>query len=115
MEIKNTLPAIEQVKFTVEALPEDIPIQGNVIVSDDPKFDAEVENDIAERLKSDIWAWCRVKVTATWEGLEGADYLGCCSYLSEESFMKGSTTYPEMRERAYDELITKLKDLGDKQ
>lgn len=110
MEIKITLPTIEQVAFITEAFPQTIP----EIVFGDPEFDAKVKNDIAEQIQSNIWTWCTVKVAATWKSLEGTDYLGCCSYESEGSFMK-DTIYPEMKERAYNNLISRLKDLGDKQ
>lgn len=113
MEIKIILPTIKQVEFAIEALPEYIPIKGYAIASGDPEFDAKVENDIAEQLEINIWAWCTVKVTATWKGLEGTDYLGGCSYKSEKDFMENSGYYLGMRGYAYIDLIGQLKHLAE--
>lgn len=49
---------------------------------DGPDFDdAETQAWIEKELDRDnVFAWCWVRVTATWNGLEGEDALGGCSY-----------------------------------
>ena len=51
----------------------------------------------------DQWAWCSVKVEVRWNGFRGTDYLGCCSYESEEDFRK-SEYYNDMISEALAEL-----------
>lgn len=96
---------MEEVEFTLETLEEDIPVRGNAIASDDEDYDREIEDAILARLEDgDIWAWCCVKVTAKWNGFEGDDYLGACSYANEEEFIRLSGYYDDMKERALDDL-----------
>jgi hypothetical protein len=49
------------------------------------------------------WAWCKVTIVASWKGLEGRDYLGCCNYNSKNDFM-ASNYYREMINNAIVEL-----------
>jgi hypothetical protein len=108
------LPTIEQVEFTIQCMPEDIPIKGNAIVSGDDEYDKEVENDLIEQLENgNEWAWCAIKVTACYKGQEGTDYLGGCSYKSKKDFIESNDYYQDMRQQAYDELIAQLESLQD--
>jgi hypothetical protein len=79
----------EEVTFSVECLPEDAPIKGNVMDSGDPDADAREEERIYNAYQTNEWAWCCVRVVATWGEFEGDAYLGCCSYESEEDFKQG--------------------------
>lgn len=72
--------------FTVECLPEDLPIRGNAVTSGDPAFDREVEADVEARLENTPWAWCTVKVTLHLGPFKASTYLGACSYNSEAEF-----------------------------
>ena len=97
------------IEYTVECLPEDAPVRGNAMASGDDAFDREVEDEIIADLESNPWAWCCVKVTARAGGLEGTDYLGCCSYESEEDFRRGGS-YEDMKDCATRELLERLAE-----
>jgi len=91
------------VKFTIEIEPEEIDIA----------MDIDDENKkIVKRLElGDIWAWASVKITAHWHGLEGIEYLGCCSYEDEEDFKKNSGYYEDMKKQALEDLQNRLNDI----
>lgn len=112
--VSFNLPEIDQVTISVKCLEEHSPIRGNVIISDSPTLDKQVEDQIiADYEGGNDWAWCTVQVTAEWKGITGTDYLGQCSYNSEEDYKKNSGYYEDMKFTAYNELITNLKALGD--
>jgi len=56
----------------------------------------------------DEWAWCGVEVRVTWNGIEGADYLGCCSYESEADF-RASGCFADMLEMALDQVNAEIE------
>jgi hypothetical protein len=75
--------------ITVECLPEDAPIVGNASAID-PITDAQIAEQIAFSLGcGNPWAWCCVKVCARYLELESSEYLGCCSYVSEQDYREG--------------------------
>lgn len=110
--IQITLPEIDDVEFALECLPEDVPVRGNAIVSGDEDFDRETEDAILEDLEWNPWRWCIVRVTAQWNGFEGDDFLGCCSYHSEEDFKTGGY-WEDMKQCAFDDLIRTIERLAD--
>lgn len=77
--------------------------------------DKETEDWIAEQLdRGNEWAWCCVKVTATFTDSEGntyvgADYLGGCSYKSRADFCTDDGYFPDMKTAALDDLKAKLQ------
>jgi hypothetical protein len=92
-----------EVTFTVNAEPEHCTLEGS-FCSGNAKDDAETIRAIRADLESgNEWAWCTVEVTATWEGWNGSEYLGACSYKSREDFM-ADCYYADMKERALAEL-----------
>jgi hypothetical protein len=93
-----------EVEFSVECLREDMQIEGNAMASGDDAFDKRVEEQIREDLEWNEWAWCTVRVVARWEGFEGDDYLGGCSYKSEEDFCTPDGYFPDMKTRALEAL-----------
>lgn len=94
---------IEDVEITLECWPEQEPIEGNCSAIDD-ETDRATEEWIHAQLDSgNDWAWCTAKVTVRWEGFEGTDYLGCCSYPSEKDFRQGGY-YDDMVQAALDNL-----------
>ncbi len=110
--VKFKLPKISQVEFTLECQPEDMQIKGNASAIDEDT-DNEVEQYIIDELNSgNEWAWCCVKVTASYKGREGTDYLGGCSYKSEEDFKKDGY-WEDMKKQAFDDLISSLQSLND--
>lgn len=108
----------EDVEFIIECQEEFVPVQGNAMVSGDDAVDKEVEDKIINDFNSgNLWAWCTVRVAAKWKEFEGDDYLGCCSYNSEEEF-KSDGYFKDMKQNALDELnknisltVTNLREL----
>lgn len=81
---------LEDCQITVECLPEEAPIEGNVMASGDDAADKEAERKVREQLESgNEWAWCTVRVTLSWKGLSASESLACCSYSSENEFREG--------------------------
>ena len=103
------------VTFAIECLPEHTPIEGNAMASGDDEADREAEQWIHRQLDNgNDWAWCTVRVTAEFEGLLGDDYLGCCSYKSEDDFKQPGGYYDDMKACALAELNAKLSRVCDK-
>ena len=102
-----------EVTFSIECLSEDTPIDGNAMASGDDAADQECYDWIrAELYRGNDWAWCCVKVTATWEGFKGVDYLGCCSYHSEADFRQDGY-YDDMRGRALEDLNASVRHAAE--
>ncbi len=111
--IRFKLPTINKVDFTIECLPEDMQIEGNASA-----IDEDTDNEIAQHIHDELnngneWAWCTVKVTATYKGHEGTDYLGGCSYKSENDFKEVGGYYEDMKIAAFNDLIASLEALRD--
>lgn len=103
------------VEFAVECLPEDIPVEGNAMASGDDSVDQAVEQQIVDQLESgNEWAWCTVRVTARIADIPvtGEDYLGCCSYASEEEFCQPGGYFNDMKDVALSDLLEKLESLA---
>ena len=102
----------EAIQFTVECEPEPLPIDGNCMASGDDDYDREVGNKIRSELENgNEWAWCCIKVTAEYRGITGSDYLGGCSYASEEDFTSSCGYYEDMKTEATDRLLDTLRDV----
>ena len=75
------------VTFTVSYEQDDMPVRGNAMASGNDAADRELEDQIIGLLDSGHdWAWCCIKVVASWTApdgteYEGTDYLGACSFL----------------------------------
>jgi hypothetical protein len=68
--------------------------------SDDPEADKAMIAEIRRRAAAgDEWAWCHVRVVATWGDYQGDDNLGGCSYESEADFKAGGY-YSDMCDEA---------------
>jgi hypothetical protein len=95
----------EEVKFTLEVEPEYESVRGNLICTGDEKEDRRFEDEIIAQLnRGDIWAWCIIRVTATYtlpDGttVSGSDSLGCCSFRDEQDF-KTTGYYDDMKREA---------------
>ena len=100
------------VEFTLECEPEHIPYVGNCSALDH-NTDREQEEWIAGQLDGgNEWAWCIAKVTAKWRDFDGVDYLGGCSYLSEEDFRKGGY-FDDMKDEALTDLNRNVQSVGE--
>jgi len=98
----------KECRFEMSTMPEDIPLDGNVLVSGDDEEDKRAEQLVLKQLESgNDWAWCTVKITCIHieSGITGHDYLGCCSYASEDDFIKGGYL-DDMQAQAFDECST---------
>ncbi len=103
----------DEVRFSVFIVPEDVTVRGNALVSGDAAVDRAAEDAILERLNlEDLWAWCTVFVTAQWQGFEGTDSLGCCSYADEAEFRSGDY-FTDMKARALESLNQQLGLVGE--
>ena len=80
-----------QVRYEISCLPEDCPIEGNAMCSGDASFDKQCEDSIRADLEAgNDWAWCAVRVTARYDGVDsviGEDCLGCFSYDGIKDFI----------------------------
>src|SRR5262249_20207174 len=71
----------------------------------------ECHSWIREQLESgNEWAWFCARVVARWNGFEGDDYLGCCSYASGEEFCRPGGYYDDMKARALEDLNRAVSD-----
>lgn len=105
---------MDEVTFEVKVEQEVVPLKGNVQESGDDEADARAENEVQEALDmGNIWAWSTVTVIARWNGFEGRDRLGCCSYDSEEDF-KQDEYYPDMKKEALDDLNRVISDTTER-
>ncbi len=85
-------------------MPEDTPVRGNALDSGDPAEDRRIEDEIISDLDNgNEWAWCCVRVRATWEGFTGEDYLGGCCCGSRAEFEAGGYL-PDMKAQALADL-----------
>lgn len=95
---------IEDVDFSIECLPEEISIRGNCMASGDDAADEACAVEIERQLEDgNPWAWCTVRVIASCGELEVSEYLGACSYASEEDF-RASDYFESMRDEAFEQL-----------
>jgi hypothetical protein len=102
------------VTFSIECEPEDVPIEGNCSAIDE-KTDRRVANWIRKQLdRGNEWAWCHVIVRARWNGIEGSDALGCCSFRSQEEFTQPDGYYPQMKKEALADLNRNVEALETK-
>jgi hypothetical protein len=103
----------DDVCFTVEAMPEDVPIEGNASAIND-ETDAATEAWIRKQLDAgNVWAWATITVRARWNGFEGQDVLGCCSYESEKAFREPGGYFDDMCRTALAALNDELAHIDD--
>ncbi len=95
----------------LKCLPEDISIEGNVLASGDDEEDRKAEEEVRRQLKDgNEWAWCCAHVRVSFESLQADDYLGGCSYLSEEDFRAGGY-YEDMVNSCLDEILSQIEKI----
>ena len=76
--------------ISIKAMPETIPLRGNLIDSGSDWQDRQYEDEAIEDLENgNEWRWCQVAVSVEFRGNVATTYLGGCSYESEEDFRKG--------------------------
>lgn len=99
---------MNNIVYTIKALPEDMPVRGNAMASGDAALDREVEDRIIAELDAgNEWAWCIVKVTAMHPDLKdvvGVAHLSGCSYDSYHDFVMTSGYVDQLKRDALDDL-----------
>ena len=71
--------------------------------------EAEIK-ELLEKTENNVWRWCSVQVTISYNGIEFSDYLGGCSYESEEDFKEGGY-YDDMVDQVKLDLTNNLQEL----
>lgn len=106
---------LDDVVYTLDVKQDELEVRGNALVSGDDAMDKECEDEIIERLNNgDVWAWAIIKVTASWNGIEGVDYLGGCCYKDENDFKQCNDYYDDMKVRALEDLKHNIKAMQEK-
>lgn len=101
---------LSDVEFEVICHPETLDVRGNAMASGDDAVDKETEDEILAQLESgNEWAWCCVEVVARWEGFEGRDTLGGCSYKSQADF-EACSYFTDMQSVALEDLKRQIKE-----
>lgn len=96
------------VEIQIQIEPEQVPYRGNASAIG-PEEDERTIRYIERRLAAgNDWAWCTVRVVATWRGYTGDAYLGCCSYPSERAFRRDSGAYRAMVDDAIADLNARI-------
>lgn len=101
---KPEFPPPDEVRYVLDHyFEDDFSFEGEFGDEDDEEF---IRQELAN---GNDWAWCKVRVTAQWiapDGttFEGHDYLGGCSYRSEEDFKQPGGYYDDMKKEAYADL-----------
>jgi len=109
MKIKQL--TIADITVHIEALPEDMPVVGNVGESGNKDQDLAVENSILRRLdRGDIWAWCMVQITCTYKMFTTTELITGCNYASEADF-KSSGSYTDIVEICLAKLQKQVNEL----
>ncbi len=109
--ISITIPSIDDVTFTLLANHEEMPVKG-AFATGDKEQDKEIERRIIEQVENgNVWAWCCISLTAEWNDITHAEYLGACSYASREDFVSHSGYYEDMKNSAYSCLIDRIKSM----
>ena len=99
------------IEYKLQIEPEDFPVRGNLVCSDNDALDTLQEDEVIERIEAgDDWAWCCVHITAQIPGigLTGDAYLGGCTYENESQFRE-SAYFEDMKDEALSDLLTQLK------
>lgn len=103
----------KDVRFTVTAEQDCIPVRGNALASGNAAMDRETEDEIIARLnRGDVWAWACVIVEAHYRGLKGLTSMGACSYEDEADF-RADGYFADMCEEALDDLNRQREELCD--
>lgn len=94
--------------ITLTAEPEIEPVHGNFASGDDAADKALEDSIIARADDGDVWAWCFVRVTATYRGVSVFDSLGGCSYDDEKNF-RADGYYADMVSEVLKQLNAQLE------
>ncbi len=108
--VKIKLPEQSDVEFSATIEPDDTPVRGNFMATEDPEQDRAAEDEVIRRLDSgDVSAWCGLVVRAEWRGFKGVASLWGCSYASEDELL-ASDYMSALRDEAFDALCREVSD-----
>ena len=93
-----------EAKYDCECQEEDVSIDES---SDDEQTRKWIRDELAA---GNTWAWCEVRVRASWNGFVGEAYLGGCSYDSMDDFVENSGYWEDMCTEAFNDLLTALEE-----
>ena len=96
----STSPTMENVTWTLEALPSEF--------TPEEWYGEDMPTELQERDPNNLWNWCLVIVTGSYQGLEECTSLGIESYASEDEFLQSNCHY-DMK----DIVLSQLKDAFD--
>ena len=78
-------------------------------MSYEDEFDEDGIKAVEQAIENNYqWGWCSVHVTAKYSGLVGEDWLGGCSYKSEQDFIDNSGYYQDMMDTALQDLVNQI-------
>jgi hypothetical protein len=112
MRIKLDEGALE---IRVDVEDEFIPINADQL----PSYTEEQLEDLREAASQNIWKWCSVGVTAHYTTEDGTilvsdtEWLGCCSYESEQDFIDNSGYYEDMKDTVTKDIMGQVKNIYD--
>jgi hypothetical protein len=105
------VPDESDCSFSVRCIYEHAEIRGMCMASGDDKYDEECALKIESDLRAgNEWAWCTIEVECRWGAFTGKDFLGCCSYESEEGFKTGGY-FEDMKREAYIQMMVAIRSL----
>jgi len=103
----------DEVRFTVDAEPEDLVTPEESFATGDAEDDRRLAREIRASVRAgNTWAWCQITVTAQWMGFRGRSILGGCSCESEAEFCQGGGSFDDMKADALRDLNEKIAHLG---
>lgn len=103
---------LSDIHWQLDCLPDDTRIEGNALASGDDVADRAQERWVHDQLDSgNQWAWCTVRLTGRYKGLESVDTLGCCSYLDENDFRQPGGYFDDMQSNVLADLQCQLDEL----
>jgi hypothetical protein len=98
-----------EITYKIEVEQDDTRIRGNLCCTDDDEQDTKEENEVFRRLDNgDIYAWCLIKVTATFGRFSHSDYLVGNS-LKDGSEVEEQVEFHGMKQEARLGLIKEIK------
>lgn len=110
----------EEVVFEVRVEPEDTPVRGNYMATDDDEADRAAEDAVIAAIDAgEERAWCCVTVVAHWRDWRGQSSLGCVAFTPFQTPQKEAEDLEElvtghgMRKEALEYLNQELQKSDD--
>lgn len=100
----------EEVTFTLTIEQESERIRGSFDSGDEEADEAQALEIERQLDNGSVWAWCVVRVTASWGDFEASEYLGACSYANEAEFCAPDGYWPDMKGEALDALNARIAE-----